>query len=310
MPRKSSTSRRWPVVVKVGSAEAKIYRREKNDREYFILTHHEGGARKQRRFADYGTARTAADLVVAKITSSQVAAPKLGDQERDDHARALLLLQSSGIPLHAALEEFVAAKKTLGAFSLLHAAEDYVCRHQENLPEMLIPVLEAEGLAAQPKEGMTEKHQATGENTPRDWRERMPMCPPFLFLDTAVLTDDGARGSYTITGRENALRGHFKHRPIMPASLMIEALGQLGVFFLLNHANAKQAAGGIVRPDSVFFVSCDGVRCSRVCQPGDQLNLKITAGRLRSPLVNFSGSITVATHRAVRAEEIVLSFGA
>jgi hypothetical protein len=29
---------------------------------------------------------------------------------------------------------------------------------------------------------------------------------------------------------------------------------------------------------------------------------------LRSPLAIFSGSITVATYRAVRAEEIVLSF--
>lgn len=143
------------------------------------------------------------------------------------------------------------------------------------------------------------------------WKERMPMGEPFLFLDHAELTETGARGRYRITGNEPALRGHFKNSPVMPASLMLEALGQLGVFFLLHHAQARAAAGGEVRPETIFLSSCDGVRCSRFCRPGDELELEVTARRVRAPLAGFSGAVFAgARERAVRAEEIVLGFGA
>ena len=137
------------------------------------------------------------------------------------------------------------------------------------------------------------------------------MGEPFLFLDEAELTAEGARGSYRVTGEEAALRGHFKHAPVMPASLMLEALGQLGVFFLLHDARASAAAGGgPVRPETIFFTSCDGIRCSRVCRPGDVLQMRLSIVRLRPPLATFSGAITVGPEKAVRAEELVLSFGA
>lgn len=147
--------------------------------------------------------------------------------------------------------------------------------------------------------------------TPDGWKERMPMGEPFLFLDHAELTETGARGRYRIRGDEPALRGHFKHSPVMPASLMLEALGQLGVFFLLHHAQARAAAGGEVKPETIFLASCDGVRCSRFCRPGDELELEVTARRVRAPLAGFSGAVFAgARERAVRAEEIVLGFGA
>lgn len=136
------------------------------------------------------------------------------------------------------------------------------------------------------------------------------MGAPFLFLEEAELTTHGARGRYRITGEEVALRGHFKHAPVMPASLMLEALGQLGVFYLLHAPEAASAAGGPVRADTIYFTSCDGIRCSRVCRPGDVLELQIKPLRLRAPLAAFSGAITVGSEKAARAEEIGLSFGA
>lgn len=117
------------------------------------------------------------------------------------------------------------------------------------------------------------------------------MGEPVLFLDEAELTADGARGTYLITGREEALRGHFKRGPVMPASLMLEALGQLGVFFLLHHPEAGAAAGAVVAPGSILFAACDGVRCTRVCGPGDRLELEVKAGRLKVPLAVFGGQI-------------------
>ncbi len=138
------------------------------------------------------------------------------------------------------------------------------------------------------------------------------MGEPFLFLDEAFLSETGARGTYMITGREDALRGHFKGNPVMPASLLLEALGQLGVFFLLHAPSMVEALGVVgatVDPRSILLMSCDGVRCSRVCRPGDRLELSIAPRRIRAPLAVLTGKIRVGEQRAVLAEEIALSFG-
>lgn len=139
-------------------------------------------------------------------------------------------------------------------------------------------------------------------------RARMPIGEPFLFLDSASVGADSARGSYLIRGDEFFLRGHFKGNPVMPASVMLEALGQLGVFYLLTGLPAE-IAGGVVDPASIFFASCDGVRCQRVCRPGDRLEFAIKTRRVKPPLAVLEGTVRVAGQRAVLAEEITLTFG-
>ena len=64
----------------------------------------------------------------------------------------------------------------------------------------------------------------------------MPIQPPFLFLNEASVSSSGANGKYKITGQEFFLQGHFKNNPVMPASIMLEALGQLAVLYLLAGA--------------------------------------------------------------------------
>ena len=67
----------------------------------------------------------------------------------------------------------------------------------------------------------------------------MPIQPPFLFLNEASVSSTSANGKYKITGQEFFLQGHFKDNPVMPASIMLEALGQLGVLYLLEGADRK-----------------------------------------------------------------------
>src|SRR4051812_35030973 len=62
----------------------------------------------------------------------------------------------------------------------------------------------------------------------------MPIQPPFLFLNEASVSSTAANGKYKITGQEFFLQGHFKDNPVMPASIMLEALGQLAVLYLLE----------------------------------------------------------------------------
>lgn len=134
----------------------------------------------------------------------------------------------------------------------------------------------------------------------------MPMQPPFLFLQNAKVDEEGAEATYKIQGDEFFLRGHFKDNPVMPASLMLESLGQLAVLYLLKSPNPDLA--GEIRQDSVYFTSCDGIRCQRVCRPGESLTLRVQPKRIRHPLATFEGNVTVKGEKAAFAESITLTF--
>lgn len=134
----------------------------------------------------------------------------------------------------------------------------------------------------------------------------MPHQPPFLFLQEARINGMSAEGSYHISGDEAFLEGHFKDNPVFPASLMLEALGQLAVLFMLK--SEATDFGGRVKPDSIFFVSCDGVRCHKMCGPQDVLQLKITLKKVHAPLAQFEGAILCRGSRVAKAEEISLTF--
>ena len=134
----------------------------------------------------------------------------------------------------------------------------------------------------------------------------MPHREPFLFLQDVTIDGEQARGDYKITGNEYFLEGHFKEQPVFPASIMIEALGQLCVFFLLqgSHAGLSQK----VNPSSIFFTACDGIKCRRICKPGDVLSMSVKVERVRHPLACFSGEILVNGQKTASAREIKLAF--
>lgn len=134
----------------------------------------------------------------------------------------------------------------------------------------------------------------------------MPQQPPFLFLRDAELRPGEAKGTYAIAGSEFFLEGHFKNRPVFPASIQLEALGQLGVLFLLK--GEHPALDRAVDPERIFFASSDGVRCSRICRPGEVLAFSVKVKRIKHPVAVFEGLITVNGEKATFAEEIALTF--
>lgn len=134
----------------------------------------------------------------------------------------------------------------------------------------------------------------------------LPQQPPFLFVQEATLRSDEARGVYKIVGDEFFLEGHFKNNPVLPASIMLEALGQLAVLYLLKTKRAELSAP--VDSAKIFFTACDGVRCQRICRPGDILTLFVKPKRIKHPLARFEGHITCGNERVAFAEEITLTF--
>lgn len=58
----------------------------------------------------------------------------------------------------------------------------------------------------------------------------LPHGPEFRFLDHMIALEHGVSGraSYTITGEEPFLKGHFPTQPMWPGVIMIESIAQLG----------------------------------------------------------------------------------
>lgn len=137
--------------------------------------------------------------------------------------------------------------------------------------------------------------------------DAMPMQPPFLFVQEATVGATGANGRYQVAGTEFFLQGHFRNNPVLPASIMLEALGQLSVLFLLRSGAPELEHA--VDPTTVFFTSCEGVRCQRIVKPGETLSLSVRPKRIKAPLATFEGTVKVGGEKAAFAEEITLTFG-
>jgi 3-hydroxyacyl-[acyl-carrier-protein] dehydratase len=102
----------------------------------------------------------------------------------------------------------------------------------------------------------------------------LPHRPPFRFVDTVTRCDPGVGvvASYTVTGDEEFLAGHFPGNPIFPGVLQLEALAQAGAIAVLSderYANKLPLFGGV-----------EEVRFRRLVRPGDTLTLAVEMERL------------------------------
>jgi 3-hydroxyacyl-[acyl-carrier-protein] dehydratase len=135
----------------------------------------------------------------------------------------------------------------------------------------------------------------------------LPQQPPFLFVDRAELTDEGAQASYTIRGDEAFLEGHFKDNPVFPASLAFEALGQVACLWVLETMTRTHEIA--LKSNQVFFASMDGAHFYRQCRPGDTLEMEIKMTKVRAPLALFEGFGKVNGEKAFKIEQLILAFG-
>ncbi|MFI3290489.1 MAG: 3-hydroxyacyl-ACP dehydratase [Opitutales bacterium] len=136
--------------------------------------------------------------------------------------------------------------------------------------------------------------------------ELMPQQFPFLFLEDAKIEGTKITSSYYIRGDEFFLEGHFKGNPVFPAALSIEAVGQLGVLYLLAATDKRLKKP--VDPKQIFFTSADGVRCFKICRPKDRIDLEVEITAIRHPLAVIKANTYVNGERASHTERVCLTF--
>ena len=135
----------------------------------------------------------------------------------------------------------------------------------------------------------------------------LPQQPPFLFLDKAEMQGDTIRAAYLFRGDEFFFAGHFRDNPIVPASIVYEALGQACCLWVLEQVPSRLQQ--TLATNQVLFVGMDEARFLRRAKPGDEIHMSLTLTRLRAPLAIFNGEVKVQNQLLARVEGLTLAFG-
>lgn len=130
-----------------------------------------------------------------------------------------------------------------------------------------------------------------------DIRRCLPHRYPFLMVDRVTEIDRGnglARGYKNITINEPVFTGHFPGQAIFPGVLILEALAQLGAFYLLSEPDRDQ--------NMALFAGVDKARFRRPVVPGDRLDMEVRLLRDRGRYARMRGIATVNGHTAAAGE--------
>jgi len=129
--------------------------------------------------------------------------------------------------------------------------------------------------------------------------KQLPHRYPFLLVDRVLALEKGKSitALKNVTINEPFFVGHFPHRPVMPGVLMLEAMAQTAA--LLSFATM-----GVTPDDKTvyYFAGIDAARFKRPVEPGDQLVMDVTLGRMKSGIFKFHGVARVGEELACEAE--------
>jgi integrase len=159
-PRKGGGKNGPCATVKFGSASVPIYLSESTGRKRFILAYYRDGKRLRQSFSDLAAAKKEAMFVAQRIQSGMQHVTDLKPHERDNYKKAVELLDSLGIPLVAAVEDYVQARKLAESESLTSMANDYRRVFKPLTRRATVPELVAELLAAKKQDGASKAYVA------------------------------------------------------------------------------------------------------------------------------------------------------
>ena len=135
--------------------------------------------------------------------------------------------------------------------------------------------------------------------------KRLPHRYPFLLIDRVIQYEPNVRllAMKNVTINEPFFAGHFPHRPIMPAVLILEAMAQATV---LLESCSRDPTGKETAYHSqnmmFYFVGIDKVRIRRPVEPGDQLYIEVKQLRKKLNVLKFDGNVKVDGHNVANAQ--------
>ncbi len=155
-----SDPRRKPSIIKVGNVRVKIYRGKAHGYDLFTVAYYSAGVRKRETFGNLAGAKERANEVAVAILNERLAVVELSSAERDGYVKAVGLLRPLGMPLHSAIEEYVAARTQLNGQSLLGAINEHLARHRAVTDKRVSEIVD-ELLGAKERDGLSYRYICT-----------------------------------------------------------------------------------------------------------------------------------------------------
>jgi 3-hydroxyacyl-[acyl-carrier-protein] dehydratase len=120
-----------------------------------------------------------------------------------------------------------------------------------------------------------------------DIKAILPHRSPFLFLDRILELEPDRRivGLKNVTSNERYFIAGPGGVPTLPASILTEAIAQLGAVLILSRPENRGRL--------VYFMGIDRVRYRRPVVAGDQVRLEAEVVRMRSRMGSLSGRALV-----------------
>lgn len=136
----------------------------------------------------------------------------------------------------------------------------------------------------------------------RELENLLPQGPPFLFLDSARL--EGAAVEAVFQAREDGFyfQGHFKDRPVLPAAILCEAMGQAACLYIRKTEHPSSGK-------HIFVLNIEGAHFRRVVVPSDKVEIRMQLRHAAPPLYHFNGEAKVGGESVAHLERLILASG-
>ena len=170
----------------------------------FILSYHRAGKRVRRSFTSLEKAKKEALLVAHRIQSGMQHVTDMAPADRDAYAAARRLLDASGtgVPLVAAVEDYLRARAIAGTESLAAMAADYSKYFRKVVREATVPEVVAHLLRSKAQDGAGARHLSQIRSVLGRFAAA---CPGPILEVTSARVDDWLRGLKVATSSRNTM---------------------------------------------------------------------------------------------------------
>ncbi len=173
------------AIVRFGSASVPVYRCPSGGRVRFVISYHRDGKRMRQSFRTLDKAKKEALLVAQRIQSGMQHVTDMTPADRDAYAAARKLLDASGtgVPLVAAVEDYLRARAIAGTESLAAMASDYSKYLRKVVRKATVPEVVAHLLRSKEQDGTGARHRQQLRSVLHRFAARFP--GPILDVTTA-----------------------------------------------------------------------------------------------------------------------------
>jgi integrase len=192
------------AVVKQGSAAVPIYRGECRGCVRFTVAFYRNGKRHRLTFGNLDAAKEEARRIALNIQRGMSSDNDLRPQDRENFRSAMNMLAPVGLPLLAALEEYLECRRRLGSVPLLVAIEDFKARKESFEASVTVERVVEEILLSKKQDHVSKLHLQALSSIYTRFASDLP--GPISAVTTQQIDAWIRRGDHLVTTRNKSLK--------------------------------------------------------------------------------------------------------